>query len=261
MRDAVKGDGQPLIQVRNVSKSFGERQILFDIDLDVPAGKVVVLIGPSGSGKTTLLRCINHLERPESGTVLLAGEEVGVRVVNGKRKSLGNAALARQRAQVGMVFQRFNLFHHKTALENVTEGMVQVSGVPQEEANRTGLELLGRVGLQDKADSYPAHLSGGQQQRVAIARALGMKPFAILFDEPTSALDPETVGDVLDVMRGLADDGMTMVVATHEMGFAREVADTVVMMDHGRIIESAPPAEFFSNPTSERTMRFLSKIL
>jgi polar amino acid transport system ATP-binding protein len=261
MTAAARDHEQPLIQVRSVSKSFGERQILFDIDLDVPAGKVVVLIGPSGSGKTTLLRCINHLERPESGTVLLAGEQVGVRVVNGKRKSLGNAALAGQRAQVGMVFQRFNLFHHKTALENVTEGMVQVSGVPQEDANRTGLELLGRVGLRDKADSYPAHLSGGQQQRVAIARALGMKPFAILFDEPTSALDPETVGDVLDVMRGLADDGMTMVVATHEMGFAREVADTVVMMDHGRIIESAPPAEFFSNPTSERTIRFLSKIL
>lgn len=251
----------PLIEVRGVGKSFGGRQILFDIDLQVPAGQVVVLIGPSGSGKTTLLRCINHLERPEQGQVFLDGVQIGSRTVNGRTRPLNDAALSRQRAQVGMVFQRFNLFHHKTALQNITEGVIHVSEASPAEAAQQGRALLAQVGLADKEDAYPIHLSGGQQQRVAIARALGMKPHAILFDEPTSALDPETVGDVLDVMRALADGGMTMVVATHEMGFAREVADTVVMMDHGRIVESAPPTEFFAAPKSDRTIRFLSKVL
>lgn len=252
---------RPLIEVKAIDKSFGDRQILFDISLQVPAGQVVVLIGPSGSGKTTLLRCINHLEQPDSGAVFLDGDQIGTKTLDGRTTSLSNAALARQRAQVGMVFQRFNLFHHKTALANVTEGMIQVAGTAPAEAAQQGMDLLAQVGLADKAQSYPVQLSGGQQQRIAIARALAMKPLAILFDEPTSALDPETVGDVLDVMRALADGGMTMVVATHEMGFAREVADTVVMMDQGRIVESAPPAEFFAGPRSERTTRFLSKVL
>ncbi|WP_436700291.1 amino acid ABC transporter ATP-binding protein [Nocardioides sp. BYT-33-1] len=250
-----------MIQVRALCKSFGDRQILFDVDLDVAAGRVVVLIGPSGSGKTTLLRCINRLEHPERGEVLLDGIPVGTRVVRGRTTALTNKELAQQRSQVGMVFQRFNLFHHKTALQNITEGMVHVAGIAPETAAATGRDLLSKVGLADKADSYPSQLSGGQQQRVAIARALGMRPRAILFDEPTSALDPETVGDVLGVMRGLADQGMTMVVATHEMGFAREVADLVVMMDQGRVVESAAPADFFGRPTSERTTRFLAKVL
>ncbi|WGX98190.1 amino acid ABC transporter ATP-binding protein [Nocardioides sp. L-11A] len=255
------GSPRPLIQVRGLCKSFGERQILFDVDLDVDAGKVVVLIGPSGSGKTTLLRCINRLEHPEQGEVLLDGTPIGTRVVRGRSTPLSNKELAQQRSQVGMVFQRFNLFHHKTALQNITEGMVQVAGIAPDVAAATGHDLLTRVGLAEKADSYPSQLSGGQQQRVAIARALGMGPRAILFDEPTSALDPETVGDVLGVMRDLADQGMTMVVATHEMGFAREVADLVVMMDQGRVVESAPPTDFFGRPSSERTTRFLAKVL
>ncbi|MDF3341010.1 amino acid ABC transporter ATP-binding protein [Mycolicibacterium septicum] len=249
-----------LIEVRGVSKWFGDRQILHDVDLSVARGEVVVIIGPSGSGKTTLLRCINHLEEPESGQVVMDGVRIGTRLVGKTAKPLGNAELARQRAQVGMVFQRFNLFSHRTALQNITEGMVHVAGVPKADAEQTARELLEQVGLPDKADSYPRQLSGGQQQRIAIARALGMKPKAILFDEPTSALDPETVGDVLDVMKKLAVSGMTMVIATHEMGFARDVADRVIMMDQGRIVESGPPAEFFASPSSERTRQFLARV-
>ncbi|MUL83751.1 MULTISPECIES: amino acid ABC transporter ATP-binding protein [unclassified Mycolicibacterium] len=249
-----------LIEVCGVSKWFGDRQILHDVDLSVLRGEVVVIIGPSGSGKTTLLRCINHLEEPESGQVLMDGVRIGTRLVGKTAKPLGNAELARQRAQVGMVFQRFNLFSHRTALQNITEGMIHVAGVPKADAEQTARELLEQVGLPDKADSYPRQLSGGQQQRIAIARALGMKPKAILFDEPTSALDPETVGDVLDVMKKLALSGMTMVIATHEMGFARDVADRVIMMDQGRIVESGPPAEFFAAPSSERTRQFLARV-
>jgi polar amino acid transport system ATP-binding protein len=251
---------EQLIEVRGVSKWFGDRQILHDVDLSIARGEVVVIIGPSGSGKTTLLRCINHLEQPEGGEVLMDGVRIGTRLAGKTAKPLGNAELARQRAQVGMVFQRFNLFSHRTALENITEGMIHVAGVPKSDAEQTARELLEQVGLPDKADSYPRQLSGGQQQRIAIARALGMKPKAILFDEPTSALDPETVGDVLDVMKKLAVSGMTTVIATHEMGFARDVADRVIMMDQGRIVESGSPAEFFAAPSSERTRQFLARV-
>ncbi|MEZ3158953.1 amino acid ABC transporter ATP-binding protein [Microbacterium sp. BWT-B31] len=250
----------PLIDVRGLSKWFGSRQILFDVDLHVQKGQVVTLIGPSGSGKTTLLRCLNHLEDPERGEILLDGERIGGRVVDGKVKPLSDAKIARQRSEIGMVFQRFNLFAHKTALANITEGMVHVAGRDRTEAEEEAHALLARVGLADKAASFPGQLSGGQQQRVAIARALGMHPKAILFDEPTSALDPEMVGEVLEVMRGLADSGMTMVMATHEMGFARDVADEVVMMDHGRVVERGHPKEFFGNPRSDRTRQFLAKV-
>ncbi|NII68936.1 amino acid ABC transporter ATP-binding protein [Microbacterium ulmi] len=250
----------PLIDVRRVSKWFGARQILFDVDLRVERGQVVVLIGPSGSGKTTLLRCINRLEEPEKGDVRLDGELVGSRIVNGRTRPLSDAQLSRQRGEMGMVFQRFNLFAHKTALANVTEGMVHVAGIPRSDAEDYARQLLSRVGLAEKADSFPGQLSGGQQQRVAIARALGMRPKAILFDEPTSALDPEMVGEVLEVMRQLADSGMTMVIATHEMGFARDVADQIVMMDHGRVVERGHPSAFFSNPQSDRTRQFLAKV-
>jgi polar amino acid transport system ATP-binding protein len=249
-----------LIEVAGVSKWFGDKQILHDVDLSVARGEVVVLIGPSGSGKTTLLRCINHLEAPERGEVRLDGTPIGTRQVNGTVKPLRNAELSRQRAHVGMVFQRFNLFSHRTAMQNITDGMIHVARVPKADAEETARELLAQVGLPDKAGSYPRQLSGGQQQRIAIARALGMKPRAILFDEPTSALDPETVGDVLDVMKQLALAGMTMVIATHEMGFARDVADRVVMMDAGRIVESGPPAQFFAQPSSERTRAFLARV-
>jgi ABC-type polar amino acid transport system ATPase subunit len=254
------GNDTYLIEVRGVSKWFGDRQILHDVDLSVARGEVVVLIGPSGSGKTTLLRCINHLEQPERGEVLMDGTHIGTRTINGKSKPLGNVELARQRAEVGMVFQRFNLFSHRTALQNITEGMIHVAGMAKTEAETTARALLEQVGLPDKADAYPRQLSGGQQQRIAIARALGMRPKAILFDEPTSALDPETVGDVLDVMKQLALAGMTMVIATHEMGFAREVADRVVMMDQGRIVESGSPTALFAGPSSERTRQFLARV-
>lgn len=250
----------PLIEARGVGKFFGDRQILFDVDLTVDRGEVVVLIGPSGSGKTTLLRCLNHLEEPELGEVLLEGARIGTRERGGRNVPLPDSLVARQRSQVGMVFQRFNLFTHKTALANVTEGMIHVGGVPRDEAEAHARDLLARVGLAEKADAYPSQLSGGQQQRVAIARALGMRPKAILFDEPTSALDPEMVGEVLEVMRALAESGMTMVIVTHEMRFARDVADRVVMMDHGRIVESGHPDQVFGSPESERTRTFLAKV-
>ncbi|WTO34287.1 amino acid ABC transporter ATP-binding protein [Streptomyces achromogenes] len=241
----------PLIELRNVNKYYGELHVLRDIDLTVGKGEVVVVVGPSGSGKSTLCRTINRLETIESGTITLDGRPLPA---EGK-------ALARLRAEVGMVFQSFNLFAHKTVLQNVSLAQVKVRRRRQEEADRRSRELLDRVGLLNQAGKYPAQLSGGQQQRVAIARALAMEPKAMLFDEPTSALDPEMINEVLEVMRQLAREGMTMVVVTHEMGFARASANRVVFMADGRIVEDRSPDEFFTNPRSDRAKDFLSKIL
>ena len=252
---------RPLVAVRSVSKNFGEFRALDRVSLDVRAGEVLCLIGASGSGKTTLLRCINQLTSADSGGIWLDGELLGVREQGGRLHRLTERQIARQRLKTGMVFQRFNLFPHKTALENITEGPVQVQGRKKEEARAEAMELLGRVGLAAKADAYPSQLSGGQQQRVAIARALAMKPMLMLFDEPTSALDPELVGEVLTVMKELARSGMTMMVVTHELGFAREVADTVVYMDHGAIVESGPAAEVLGKPREVRTQSFLSAVI
>ena len=240
-----------MIRAENVHKWFGELHVLQGIDLDVAQSEVVVLIGPSGSGKSTLLRSLNFLEQIDEGSIYFDGEKVEARKAN----------LDKLRERVGMVFQQFNLFPHMTALENVIEAPVHVKGVPRAEARTKGLELLASVGLGDKTDSHPSELSGGQQQRVAIARALAMSPDVMLFDEVTSALDPELVNDVLKVMQDLARSGMTMIVVTHEMGFAREVGDRVVMMDEGQIIEEGPPQKFFVNPEHERTKRFLKEIL
>ena len=237
--------------LQDVNKHFGALHVLKDIDLTVARGEVVVVIGPSGSGKSTLCRTINRLETIDEGTITIDGEPLPA---EGKQ-------LAQLRAKVGMVFQSFNLFAHKTVLENVTLGPVKVKGVKKADAERRGKELLERVGIATQADKYPAQLSGGQQQRVAIARALAMDPTVMLFDEPTSALDPEMINEVLDVMTSLAREGMTMVVVTHEMGFARRAADRVVFMDDGRIVEQASPEQFFSHPESERAKDFLSKIL
>ena len=252
---------QPLVAIRSVSKNFGEFQALNRVLLDVWAGEVLCLIGASGSGKTTLLRCINQLTSIDSGGIWLDGELLGVREEGGRLHRLTERQIARQRLKTGMVFQRFNLFPHKTALENITEGPVQVQGRKQGDARAEAMELLGRVGLAAKADAYPSQLSGGQQQRVAIARALAMKPMLMLFDEPTSALDPELVGEVLAVMKELARSGMTMMVVTHELGFAREVADTVVYMDQGAIVESGPAAELLAAPRELRTRSFLSAVI
>jgi polar amino acid transport system ATP-binding protein len=252
---------QPLVAIRSVSKNFGEFQALNRVSLDVRAGEVLCLIGASGSGKTTLLRCINQLTSTDSGGIWLDGELLGVCQEGGRLHRLTERQIARQRLKTGMVFQRFNLFPHKTALENITEGPVQVQGRKREDARAEAMELLGRVGLAAKADAYPSQLSGGQQQRVAIARALAMKPMLMLFDEPTSALDPELVGEVLTVMKELARSGMTMMVVTHELGFAREVADTVVYMDHGAIVESGPAAEVLGKPREVRTQSFLSAVI
>jgi polar amino acid transport system ATP-binding protein len=252
---------QPLVAIRSVSKNFGEFQALNRVLLDVWAGEVLCLIGASGSGKTTLLRCINQLTSIDSGGIWLDGELLGVREEGGRLHRLTERQIARQRLKTGMVFQRFNLFPHKTALENITEGPVQVQGRKQGDARAEAMELLGRVGLAAKADAYPSQLSGGQQQRVAIARALAMKPMLMLFDEPTSALDPELVGEVLTVMKELARSGMTMMVVTHELGFAREVADTVVYMDHGAIVESGPAAEVLGRPRDVRSQSFLSAVI
>jgi polar amino acid transport system ATP-binding protein len=252
---------RPLVAVRSVSKSFGEFRALDRVSLDVWAGEVLCLIGASGSGKTTLLRCVNQLTPVDSGGIWLDGELLGVRQEGGRLHRLTERQVARQRLKTGMVFQRFNLFPHKTALENITEGPVQVQGRKKEEARAEAIELLKRVGLAAKADAYPSQLSGGQQQRVAIARALAMKPMLMLFDEPTSALDPELVGEVLTVMKELARSGMTMMVVTHELGFAREVADTVVYMDHGAIVEAGPAAEVLGKPREVRTQSFLSAVI
>ncbi|MBC2905247.1 amino acid ABC transporter ATP-binding protein [Streptomyces cupreus] len=241
----------PLIELRDVNKYYGELHVLQDVNLTVGKGEVVVVIGPSGSGKSTLCRAINRLETIRSGTILLAGQPLPE---EGK-------ALARLRADVGMVFQSFNLFAHKTVLQNISLGQIRVRGRKKEQADKRSRELLDRVGLADQADKFPAQLSGGQQQRVAIARALAMEPKALLFDEPTSALDPEMINEVLEVMRQLAREGMTMVVVTHEMGFARSAANRVVFMSDGRIVEDRAPEDFFTAPESERARDFLSKIL
>jgi polar amino acid transport system ATP-binding protein len=249
-------------QAQNVVKRFGNRNILQGISLTVQEAEVVCLIGPSGCGKTTFLRCINHLETIDGGRIEVAGELVGFEEdANGRLRHASEKMIAKRRAEIGFVFQRFNLWAHKTALENIIEAPMMVRGIKRDEAISQAQVLLERVGLADKASAYPSQLSGGQQQRVAIARALAMKPKLMLFDEATSALDPEMVGEVLEVMRALAADGMTMIVVTHEMGFAKSVADRVVMMDAGEIVETASPAVFFNSPSSERTKAFLSKIL
>ncbi len=252
---------QPLVAIRHVSKAFGSHQALKSVSMDVAPREVLCLIGASGSGKTTLLRCVNQLTQVDSGGIWLDGELLGVREQGGKLHRLTENEVAKQRLKTGMVFQRFNLFPHFTALENITEGPVQVQGRKPAEVRAEALELLARVGLADKAGNYPSQLSGGQQQRVAIARALAMKPKLMLFDEPTSALDPELVGEVLAVMKELARSGMTMIVVTHELGFAREVADRVVYMDHGAIVESGPPAQVLGSPREARTQAFLSAVL
>jgi polar amino acid transport system ATP-binding protein len=252
---------KPLVALRSVSKRFDRFQALKQVSLDVGAGEVLCLIGASGSGKTTLLRCVNQLTPIDSGGIWLDGELLGVRETRGRLHRLGEAQIARQRSKTGMVFQRFNLFPHKTALENITEGPVQVQGRKPQDAEAEAMELLRRVGLVEKADAYPGQLSGGQQQRVAIARALAMKPMLMLFDEPTSALDPELVGEVLNVMKELARSGMTMMIVTHELGFAREVADRVVYMDHGAVVESGPAADVLGAPREARTQAFLSAVL
>jgi polar amino acid transport system ATP-binding protein len=252
---------KPLVAIRSVSKNFRDFQALKKVSLDVHAGEVLCLIGASGSGKTTLLRCVNQLTAIDSGGIWLDGELLGVREDGGKLHRLSERQVAKQRLKTGMVFQRFNLFPHRTALENIIEGPTQVQGRSPADAKAEAMELLRRVGLADKAGNYPSQLSGGQQQRVAIARALAMKPMLMLFDEPTSALDPELVGEVLAVMKELARSGMTMMVVTHELGFAREVADRVVYMDHGAIVESGPAAEVLSSPREARTRAFLSAVI
>jgi polar amino acid transport system ATP-binding protein len=250
-----------VMQAEEVCKSFGRLEVLKGVSLEVTKGETVCIIGPSGSGKTTFIRCINHLEKIDSGRIEVNGHLIGYRQRNAKLVEDTERNIARQRTQIGMVFQRFNLFPHKTALENVTEAPIQVLGMDKTHAVDKAKVLLGRVGLGDKLDTYPGKLSGGQQQRVAIARALAMEPALMLFDEPTSALDPEVTGEVLSVMEELAHAGMTMIVVTHEMGFARKAADRVVMMDGGLIIEEGTPEHFFTAPDQERTKQFLSKIL
>jgi polar amino acid transport system ATP-binding protein len=251
----------PMVKAEGVHKRFGRLEVLKGIDLEVQPGEVMCLLGPSGSGKSTLLRCINHLEKINSGRLSVDGELVGYREAGGKLHELHERDVARKRAEIGMVFQQFNLFPHLTAMENVTLAPIRVKGLSRSKAREQAEEQLAQVGLADKANTYPMALSGGQQQRVAIARALAMEPKLMLFDEPTSALDPELVGDVLDAMRVLAHNGMTMIVVTHEMGFAREVADTVVFMDAGVVVETGKPDEVLVNPRHERTQAFLHKVL
>jgi polar amino acid transport system ATP-binding protein len=250
-----------MVNAEAVRKRFGHLEVLRGITLKVMPSEVMCLLGPSGSGKSTFLRCINHLEKINSGRLSVDGELVGSRQVGATLHELRESEVARKRSAIGMVFQHFNLFPHMTAVENVACAPIRVKKVSGDEASSRAAELLVRVGLADKVDAYPAQLSGGQQQRVAIARALAMDPKLMLFDEPTSALDPELVGDVLEVMQQLAREGMTMIVVTHEMGFAREVADTVVFMDAGVVVESGEPADVLSNPREERTRAFLSKVL
>jgi polar amino acid transport system ATP-binding protein len=251
----------PMVKAEGVHKRFGRLEVLKGIDLEVKRKEVMCLLGPSGSGKSTFLRCINHLEKINSGRLTVDGELVGYREQGAKLHELHERDVARKRAEIGMVFQSFNLFPHMTALENVMLAPTRVANVSRQKARERATELLNRVGLGDKLDTYPAALSGGQQQRTAIARALAMEPKLMLFDEPTSALDPELVGDVLDTMRRLAHDGMTMIVVTHEIGFAREVGDTVVFMDAGAVVEHGPPKQVLDNPREERTQTFLHKVL
>jgi polar amino acid transport system ATP-binding protein len=251
-----------MVSAEGVHKRFGRQEVLKGITLEVQPGEVMCLLGPSGSGKSTFLRCINHLEKINAGRLSVDGELVGYRQVGDKLHELRESEVARKRAQIGMVFQHFNLFPHMTALENVTLAPIRVKGIGRESARARASELLASVGLADKLAAYPAQLSGGQQQRVAIARALAMDPKLMLFDEPTSALDPELVGEVLAVMKQLARElGMTMIVVTHEMGFAREVADTIVFMDGGVVVEFGKPSDVLGNPSHERTRAFLSKVL
>ena len=255
-----KKDGTPVLQVRNLVKSFGDLRVLDNVSITVDAGETVCIVGPSGSGKSTLLRCINLLEWPDSGEIHLRGERIGFRRNNRSREvRMNDSEMARIRTRVGMVFQQFNLWPHLTAFGNVTVSPIHVLKRPKQEVDAEANALLEKVGLQDKRDEYPIRLSGGQQQRVAIARALAMHPDVLLFDEPTSSLDPELVGEVLAVMKGLADEGRTMAVVTHEMGFAREAADHVVFMDGGKIIETGSPEEFFSNPKTGRAQQFLER--
>jgi polar amino acid transport system ATP-binding protein len=250
-----------MVKAEAVHKRFGRLEVLKGINLEVKPGQVMCMLGPSGSGKSTFLRCINHLEKINAGRLYVDGELVGYRQSGDKLYELREDEVAKKRSEIGMVFQQFNLFPHMTALENVALAPIRVKGMSRSDARSRGEQLLQRVGLGDKLGTYPMALSGGQQQRVAIARALAMEPKLMLFDEPTSALDPELVGDVLDAMRQLARDGMTMIVVTHEMGFAREVADEVVFMDEGVVVESGPPAEVLGAPRHERTRAFLSKVL
>ena len=250
-----------MVDARSVRKSFGSNEVLKGITLTVEQGQVLVLLGPSGSGKSTFLRCINHLETINGGRIYVDGDLMGYRQAGDILHEKKPAAIAAQRRHIGMVFQRFNLFPHLTALENVIEAPIGVNKENSQDAKKRGMALLERVGLGDKFDHYPSQLSGGQQQRVAIARALAMEPKLMLFDEPTSALDPELVGEVLNVMRDLAKDGMTMIVVTHEMGFAREVADTVVFMDQGMVVEAGSPAQVLDYPQQERTKAFINSVL
>jgi polar amino acid transport system ATP-binding protein len=258
---AVEHVDGPMVHAINVHKSFGHLEVLKGIDLEVAPREVFCLVGPSGSGKSTFLRCINHLEKVDSGELYVAGELVGYRRQGDKLYELRHKEIAHKRREIGMVFQRFNLFPHRSVLANIMEAPVRVRGESKAVVRERAIQLLDRVGLKDKRDAYPHTLSGGQQQRVAIARALAMQPKLMLFDEPTSALDPELVGDVLDVMRGLAEDGMTMIVVTHEMGFAREVGDALVFMDEGVVVEAGHPRDVLTNPQHDRTKSFLRKVL
>jgi len=258
---SVTAPRQPAVELRRVVKSFGSNVVLRGIDLEIAEGEVCCILGPSGSGKSTLLRLINQLEPLDSGAVFVGGERCGWVERDGKLVELGPSAVAAQRQRTGMVFQRFNLFPHLTALENVSEAPMRVKRIPRAAATLRARELLASVGLADRADAYPSTLSGGQQQRVAIARALAMDPSVMLFDEPTSALDPELVGEVLDVIRGLAETGMTMVVVTHEVSFARDVADRAIFMDGGDIVEDGPAAEVLSRPQQARTKEFLARMI
>ncbi len=252
---------RPLVRARNVHKSFDQLEVLKGIDLDIMPGEVVVILGPSGSGKSTFLRCINHLEDIHKGLIEVDGEQMGYRIRNNRLEKLSANGIARQRRKIGMVFQQFNLYPHMTVLQNIIEAPVGVHGESRKEASQNAMKLLERVGLLEKANSYPRQLSGGQQQRVAIARALAIKPKLMLFDEPTSALDPELVGEVLATMRDLAKQGLTMIVVTHEISFAREAADRVVFMDDGKIVEMGKPEEVIGNPQHSRTQAFLSRFL
>jgi polar amino acid transport system ATP-binding protein len=250
-----------MVRADNVHKAYGSNEVLKGIDLVVESGEVCCVLGPSGSGKSTFLRCINHLEKINAGRIFVDGDLVGYRESGGKLHELKDKEVAAQRQAIGMVFQRFNLFPHMTVLQNVMEAPCKVKRESRSEVRERAIALLDRVGLSDKVEAYPGQLSGGQQQRVAIARALAMRPKLMLFDEPTSALDPELVGEVLDVMKGLAQDGMTMVVVTHEIGFAREVGDKLIFMDGGVVVEQGPPRDVIANPQQERTKAFLSKVL
>lgn len=250
-----------VVELEGIQKSFGARMVLRDISLKISAQQVVVLIGASGSGKTTLLRCVNLLEQPEKGRIVVNGEPMGRHYPDGRFEPISGSALDRRRSEIGMVFQRFNLFPHMTALQNVMIGPTMVRKMAREEARTLAMDQLAMVGLDDRSESYPSQLSGGQQQRVAIARALAMKPKLMLFDEPTSALDPELVGEVLDSMRDLAKSGMTMVIVTHEMAFAREVSDQVLFLHNGEILESGAPEDVFKQPSNERTRNFLRRVL